>query len=372
MKKKIIGIIFILFLMSSFLLTALDLERDIIQRAHNLIGVPYVYGGESPSGFDCSGFIFYLFKDHLSSWPRGTRGQAGQGEAVAKEDLRPGDITFWATGSDPRRISHVSLYLGNDSMIHALSEGSRIGIAISSMNSRYWKPKYLFSRRIFSSAGITGRGSAQGDPPSPSQNEVINESQIYERIFPRGKYTGQLAGGKPEGEGRLELNNGSVYLGFFKEGLYHGLGKYTTRDGAVYEGEFRQGYLHGRAVRTWPSGSRYEGEYVNGRESGGWFTGQSGSRKWVVKKIDGSWTVTDGPSDSDNGPLPPDLSLGEDESPLEYVHRDNPWDDRVGTAYIPQNWESGDYFERVYQNEMSAFEAAQQAEQDAFEAYKNQ
>ncbi len=278
---------------------AVDGHTDIIEKAQAYLGTPYVYGGESPSGFDCSGFVYFLYKDYLRSLPRATRGQAALGDPVARAALVPGDLIFWATGSDPRRVTHVAIYMGNDSVIHALSDGPRRGIAVSDMNSRYWKDKYLFSRRVLPAAAAPALAADASDPAT--------------RVFPRGTYQGALKDGEPHGQGTLTLNNGDVYTGSFKAGLFHGPGRYTAADGSVTEGVFSEGYL---------------------KES------SAGTPARVA----------------------PDR--------LEYVHRDNSWDDREGTADIPADWESQDTFHRVWQADRDAFEAARKAEEEALKAWR--
>lgn len=278
---------------------AFNLETDILEKAQTYLGTPYVYGGESPRGFDCSGFVYFLYKDYLSSWPRATRGQSSMGEPVPRSGLKPGDLTFWATGSDPNRVTHVSIYLGNDSVIHALSEGPRRGIAVSDMNSRYWKNKYLFSRRVLPAAAAPAVTVSSSDPAT--------------RVFPRGTYRGALKDGEPEGQGTLELNNGDVYTGSFKAGLFHGPGRYTAADGSATEGIFFEGYLKETAP---------------------------GNPARVA----------------------PDR--------MTYVHQDNPWDDREGTADIPPDWETQETFRKVWQADMDAFEAARKAEEEALKAWR--
>ncbi len=358
MKRRIFktaGLIFLILTTSSLL--AVDIEENIIQRAQGFIGTPYVYGGVSPSGFDCSGFVYYIYKDLTGNWPRVTREQGIKGIAVNKNDLLPGDLTFWATGSDPRRITHVSIYLGNDSMIHALSEGPRRGIAISSMNSRYWTPKYLFSRRIFPSG--TG-GSGQTDRP-----------RMVERQFPRGKYVGYIEADKPQGEGTYYLNNGDVYTGEFSEGNYHGTGKYTAADGNIWEGTFVSGKINGRGTRTWPSGSRYEGAFTRGAESGGWFTAVSGRVRWVLKNRRGEWEVYEDSSMNrrirDTAPA---FNSGTEES-ITYILEENPWDEWNGVINFPADWETGSLFETTRDEDERNFQDAREAEKEAFRQYQS-
>lgn len=114
---------------------------QIITTAKQYIGVPYQWGGESPSGFDCSGFVQYVFTKNGVSIPRTTTTQYNAGTSVTS--LKPGDIVFFETyKSGP---SHDGIYIGNGKFIHASSSH---GITISSLSNTYWKPKYLGAKRF--------------------------------------------------------------------------------------------------------------------------------------------------------------------------------------------------------------------------------
>lgn len=90
--RRITAVFTVLILFSTALISlgAFSLEEDILQRSQRFLGTPYVYGGESPSGFDCSGFVYYLFHQHVSSWPRGTRGRLPRGPSSPRESCGPG------------------------------------------------------------------------------------------------------------------------------------------------------------------------------------------------------------------------------------------------------------------------------------------
>jgi cell wall-associated NlpC family hydrolase len=95
-------------------------SSDVLSRAVNVLGTPYVWGGSSPKkGFDCSGLVKYAFNDVADvDLPRTSNAMAqGQGVKVAKGDLKPGDLIFFNIKS--RRVNHVAIYLGNDRFIHA-------------------------------------------------------------------------------------------------------------------------------------------------------------------------------------------------------------------------------------------------------------
>ncbi len=117
--------------------------RRVIQTSLSYIGVPYVFGGTTPSGFDCSGFTKYVFASAGISLPRTADVQYEVGTPVAYNDLMPGDLVFFSTYT--YGASHVGIYLGNGRFINASS--SR-GVAIDSLNSSYWGSRYIGARRV--------------------------------------------------------------------------------------------------------------------------------------------------------------------------------------------------------------------------------
>jgi cell wall-associated NlpC family hydrolase len=99
----------------------------VVPTAEHYLGVPYVWGGESPrEGFDCSGFTRYVFRRHGVELPRTSRQQAtvGRGLPVSVRYLRPGDLIMFANSGE--RISHVAIYAGNYRIIHATSSGGAV------------------------------------------------------------------------------------------------------------------------------------------------------------------------------------------------------------------------------------------------------
>lgn len=106
-------------------------EEALIGLAYEQLGVPYVYGGTTPSGFDCSGFTQYIFREALGiELPRSAAAQYGVGESVSLDELQAGDLVFWGSG---RGIYHVGLYIGDGQYIHA-GNSSR-SICIQSMSA---------------------------------------------------------------------------------------------------------------------------------------------------------------------------------------------------------------------------------------------
>lgn len=115
----------------------------ILKYARSFTGVPYVSGGESPKGFDCSGYVQYVFKHFGVGVPRTAEGQFNAGRRVSTEDARPGDIVAFRTGS---RISHTGIYLGDGKFISATSSS---GVMVTSVYGPYWgEHLYGFSRII--------------------------------------------------------------------------------------------------------------------------------------------------------------------------------------------------------------------------------
>lgn len=118
--------------------------RGIINLAQQFLGVPYVWGGSSPNGFDCSGFVQYVYAQRGIHLPRTADIQITAGRPVAKSELQPGDLVFFA--SDYVNISHVGIYVGNGQMIHASSgEGM---IAYDSLYRDYRVTHYVGACRV--------------------------------------------------------------------------------------------------------------------------------------------------------------------------------------------------------------------------------
>jgi cell wall-associated NlpC family hydrolase len=109
--------------------------------AHRLIGVPYRYGGDSPSGgFDCSGLVRYVFGRFGLSLPHSSYADFGVGRGVVRAALRPGDLVFFDG------LGHVGLYVGSGSFIHAPHSGTTV--RITSMSDPWYSSRYVGARRV--------------------------------------------------------------------------------------------------------------------------------------------------------------------------------------------------------------------------------
>jgi cell wall-associated NlpC family hydrolase len=119
--------------------------RAIADMAMRYVGYPYAYGGADPSGFDCSGFVYWVLSQVGISAPRSSYDQVLIGRRVALEDLQPGDLVFFEDTFGPG-VSHSAIYVGNGRMIHAISEGN--GVELSYLYSGYWAGAYYGARRV--------------------------------------------------------------------------------------------------------------------------------------------------------------------------------------------------------------------------------
>ncbi len=117
---------------------------EIVAYAKKYLGYRYVRGGNSPSGFDCSGFTQYVYKHFGYSLSRSSSSQAGNGVAVNKANLRQGDLICFSGSSGSRRISHVGIYIGGGRFIHAAN--SRKGVITSRVDGDGYF--YVCARRI--------------------------------------------------------------------------------------------------------------------------------------------------------------------------------------------------------------------------------
>lgn len=126
--------------------------QELLQIANRHIGVRYVLGGTSPErGFDCSGFVQYVYRKIGYSLPRTTRQQATVGKKVRRNNLQPGDLVFF-TGSDKNSgtVGHVGIVteINRNGQFYFIHVTTRAGVRIDSIEQTHWAVRYLSARRI--------------------------------------------------------------------------------------------------------------------------------------------------------------------------------------------------------------------------------
>jgi cell wall-associated NlpC family hydrolase len=118
--------------------------KQIVAISKTLIGAPYRFGGATPSGFDCSGLVRYVYNRLGIEVPHSSRMLYQKAKRVSLDRLQPGDLLFFKI--DGKNVSHVAIYTQNSNFIHAPSSGKRVSIA--SLNSRYWSTRLTGAGRL--------------------------------------------------------------------------------------------------------------------------------------------------------------------------------------------------------------------------------
>lgn len=118
----------------------------VVETAKKYLGIPYVYGGTSTAGFDCSGLVQYVFKELGVSINRVAADQTAHGIPVTKAELMPGDVVFFHNTAKYDTINHVGIYVGDGNFIHAPQTGDVV--KITTMDSGYYARTFVAARRI--------------------------------------------------------------------------------------------------------------------------------------------------------------------------------------------------------------------------------
>lgn len=122
---------------------------QIMAEAESYLGVPYRYGGTTRSGIDCSAFVQRVFHMFDQQMPRVSAAQAKEGRPITKEELRAGDLVFFATNGG-KRVSHVGIVHnvteeGDVEFIHA---STSIGVTVTPLSNDYWSKRFLYAKRV--------------------------------------------------------------------------------------------------------------------------------------------------------------------------------------------------------------------------------
>ncbi|MBN2158928.1 MAG: C40 family peptidase [Spirochaetes bacterium] len=115
-----------------------DTRDRILETAKKYLGVRYNYGGMGAGGFDCSGFVQFVYRENGILLPRSTAAQFERGKKIGLDNVQPGDLLFFKIYRG--RISHVGIYVSGSVFIHAPSSGKRVSFA--DMKTEYWKKRF--------------------------------------------------------------------------------------------------------------------------------------------------------------------------------------------------------------------------------------
>ncbi len=170
MKRIILFIITILVAVSAFAeRTRQEIVRELFNSVEGWMGTPYVYGGDSVSGIDCSAFTARVYKKVFDvTLPRTVKHQKDVGVKVTGV-LQPGDLLFFNIGG---KISHVGVYVFDNKFIHAASAGPMVGIVKSSLNESYYKKRYVYAKRLVTLPKFTKTTTSTKKHPLTSQDST--------------------------------------------------------------------------------------------------------------------------------------------------------------------------------------------------------
>jgi cell wall-associated NlpC family hydrolase len=154
----------------------------VLATADNYVGTKYVWGGTTPRGFDCSGFVQYVFRRQGIELPRTSRQQAQVGQSVplSRLGLRTGDLLFFATNGV--RVDHIAIYAGDNQIIHSSSSGGGVGYDnLGSKRGRWFADHHVATRRVLAGgrslvAPLTAalRAFAELDPPDRAPTDLLS------------------------------------------------------------------------------------------------------------------------------------------------------------------------------------------------------
>lgn len=150
----------------------------LINKARSWLGTPYRYGGNDRRGIDCSGLVLQVYKDALGiQLPRNSREQHDYCSSVSKGGMVPGDLIFFATGKNKRKVSHVGIFVGGNQMIHASTSQ---GVIISDINSSYYSRTYVGAGMVDKYHAMIGDAYKKNNKNKPDKHKKENDSRHEE------------------------------------------------------------------------------------------------------------------------------------------------------------------------------------------------
>lgn len=121
----------------------------VISTAKSYRGTPYKYGGTTRSGIDCSALVFHSFYSVGVNLPRTSASQSEQGKSIKKNEIKPGDLLFFATGRKRKQVTHSGIVTeASNSDIRFIHSSTSLGVTEDYLSNSYWSKAFLFARRI--------------------------------------------------------------------------------------------------------------------------------------------------------------------------------------------------------------------------------
>ncbi|HLZ28968.1 MAG TPA: C40 family peptidase [Chloroflexota bacterium] len=117
---------------------------QVADLAEHYVGSRYIWGGASPTGFDCTGFVMWVFGQFAVSLPHNEAGQLASGASISADDLAPGDVVVFAN-TYRSGLSHVGIYVGDGQFVHAANEST--GVIVNNLWDDYWGPRFVGASR---------------------------------------------------------------------------------------------------------------------------------------------------------------------------------------------------------------------------------
>lgn len=154
-----------------------DARTTVIDTAKLYIGVPFVWGGDTPNGFDCSGFTQYVMKENGITIPRTVAEQYKCGTPVSKDNLKPGDLIFFTTYEVG--ATHVGIYINEDKFIHASLVPEPGQVMVSSLIEQYYAERYIGARRYAAQKALTASGDNRYSRIEEAAKVVRDIAQCY-------------------------------------------------------------------------------------------------------------------------------------------------------------------------------------------------
>ena len=163
---------------------AQGMRDKLIEYSREYIGCPYRDGATGPATFDCSGFVFSMFRESIGiQLPRKSENIYAKSEKIGDGERIAGDLVFFkTTGSG--KISHVGIFLGNDEFLHCASDGPETGVIISTLSRGYWKEHYAASGRYIKSKdapeSVKKNDEAESSKENNGKPDGLNDSEKAE------------------------------------------------------------------------------------------------------------------------------------------------------------------------------------------------